>query len=261
MKPISKMAYYAVSIVTLLTRFERPFQILAIFLGQKRLPAEVKLRRSGLRFSVREAMDVWVIKETCVDADYLPPGGFQPDWQVVDIGAGLGDFSVFAAVNCPAGMVYAYEPLGRSFELLKHNLGLNQVRNVEAYQQATAAVGGTMLAVLEETEAVSTRFVSQEGDRTATIPAITLGEILERLPDGRCDLMKIDCEGCEFDLLLNSPPELLERIERLTIETHDDFTDFSANQLAVYLRECGFEVHQKGNPVHSYLGFIYAERS
>lgn len=264
MKLFSKIAYYTASIVTLLTRFERPFQILAIFLGRGHLPAEIEIKSTGLRFSVREAMDVWVIKETCVDADYLPPGSFGTDWNVIDIGAGLGDFTVFAAVNCPDGKVFAYEPLAKSFQLLHQNLALNHVSNVEVFQQATAAVGGTMTAVSEEIEAVSTRFVSElavASKTAAAIPVITLAEILDRLPDGRCNLMKIDCEGCEFDLLLNSPPELLSRIDRLTIETHDGFTDFSANQLAVYLGQQGFTVQQKSNPVHNYLGFIYAERN
>jgi FkbM family methyltransferase len=264
MKLFSKIAYYAASIVTLLTRFERPFQILAIFLGREgRLPAEIQIKESGLRFSVREAMDVWVIKETCVDADYLPPGGFGADWQVVDIGAGLGDFTVYAAVNCPHGKVFAYEPLAKSYQLLQHNLSLNDVANVEVFQQATAAVGGLMTAVSDQTEAVSTRFVSDwvdGGETTGAIQVVTLAEILDRMPDGRCDLMKIDCEGCEFDLLLNSPPELLTHIERLTIETHDGYTDFSTAHLADYLRQQGFIVQQNSNPVHSYLGFIYAER-
>jgi hypothetical protein len=72
--------------------------------------------------------------------------------------------------------------------------------------------------------------------------------------------MKIDCEGCEFDLLLNSPPELLARIDRLTIETHDGYTGQTAEQLAAYLRQQGFTVRQESNPVHDYLGFIFAER-
>ncbi len=264
MKLFSKITYYAASVVTLLTRFERPFHILGIFLGQKgRLPTDIQIKSSGLRFSVREAMDVWVIKETCVDADYLSPGDFQADWQIVDIGAGLGDFTIFAAVHCPDGKVFAYEPLTESYQLLNHNLTLNQVTNVETFQQATAAIGGMMSAVSAQTEAVSTRFASSSAaanETTTTIPVITLAEILDRLPDGRCDLMKIDCEGCEFDLLLNSPPELLSRIERLTIETHDGYTDFSTNHLAVYLRQHGFTVQQNTNPVHDYLGFIYAER-
>lgn len=264
MKLFSKLRYYAASIITLLTRFERPFQIIKIFLGAPgSLPAEIKLKDNHLRFSVREAMDVWVIKETCVDGDYLPSQAYQPDWQVVDIGAGLGDFTILAALNCPDGRVLAFEPLESSFRLLQHNLSLNGFNNVAVYQQATAAVEGTMKPESTEKEAVSIRFVSERAaaeNLGKEIPIITLAEILERLPDGHCHLMKIDCEGCEFDLLLNSPPELLNQIDRLTIETHDGYSDYTAKQLAAYLIAQGFKVKQRPNPVHGYLGFIYAER-
>lgn len=264
MKFFSRFRYYAASIITLLTRFERPFQILSIFLGRLgRLPTEVQLKENGLRFSVREAMDVWVIKETCVDTDYLPIDKFQSDWNVVDIGAGLGDFTILAAVHCPEGRVFAYEPLESSFHLLQYNLSLNGLTNVEACQQATASVGGLMTAEPGQAEAVSTRFVNEisvPGDHQNAIPIITLAEILERLPNGHCDLMKIDCEGCEFDLLLNSPSELLTRIDRLTIETHDGYAGDTAAQLAAYLRQQGFIVQQTANPVHGYLGLLFAER-
>jgi hypothetical protein len=120
-----------------------------------------------------------------------------------------------------------------------------------------------MVPIAGKTESVSTRLTKAEatGDEKSNyIPVITLAEILRRLPNGHCHLMKIDCEGCEFDLLLNSPPELLTRIERLTIETHDGYTDDTAEKLALYLRQQGFTVRQKSNPVHNYLGFLYAER-
>jgi FkbM family methyltransferase len=261
---MSPLRYYITSIITLLTRFERPFQIISIFLKRPgSLPAEIRLKHSRLRFSVREPMDVWVIKETCVDADYLPPAEFQPGWTVVDIGAGLGDFTIFAAVNCPNGRIFAYEPLTSSYKLLEHNLALNGLTNVTAYQQATAASPGLMAAQSNQTEAVSTRFVSDkvdDVDQETAVPTITLAELLDRLPGGYCHLMKIDCEGCEFDLLLNSPPELLTRIERLAIETHDGYGSASAAHLAAYLRQNGFTVSQKPNPVHAYLGFIFAEQ-
>lgn len=265
MRLFSRIRYYAVSIITLLTRFERPFQILGIFLGRSgSLPAEIQVKQGGYRFMVREAMDVWVIKETCVDADYLPGADFRPDWTVIDIGAGLGDFTVYAAVHCPQGRVFAYEPLAASFELLQHNLALNGITNVAAFQQATAATAGTMSAVSEAVEAVSTRFTVGSGPASHTgtaIPVITLAEILDKVPNRQCHLMKIDCEGCEFDLLLNSPSELLACIERLTIETHDGYASYSARQLADYLREQGFIVRLEANPVHRYLGFLYAERA
>lgn len=264
MKPLSAILYYTTSIITLLTRFERPFQILSIFLRRPgSLPAEITLKQSGLRFAVREPMDVWVIKETCVDADYLAADEFQDDWHIVDIGAGLGDFTIFAARLCSRGKVYAYEPLANSYRLLQHNLALNNLSNVETFQQATAAEAGSVTPQTEPTEAVSTRFVSSAAAPDAyqtAIPAITLADILDRIPDGQCQLMKIDCEGCEFDLLLNSPPELLARIDRLTIETHDGYTGQTADQLAAYLRQYGFTVRLESNPVHDYLGFLFAER-
>jgi FkbM family methyltransferase len=264
MKRLSAVRYYITSIITLLTHFERPFQILSIFLKRPgSLPAEIQLKQGGLRFAVREPMDVWVIKETCVDADYLPAKDFQADWHVVDIGAGLGDFTVFAASLCSSGRVFAYEPLASSYGFSEHNLALNNLSNVETFQQATASAAGTMKPQTEPTEAVSTRFVSgtaASSESQTAIPIITLAEILDRVPDRHCHLMKIDCEGCEFDLLLNSPPELLARIDRLTIETHDGYTGQTAEQLAAYLRQQGFTVRQESNPVHDYLGFIFAER-
>jgi FkbM family methyltransferase len=264
MKLFSRIRYYAASIMTLLTRFERPFQILKIFLHwPDSLPTEIQLKHSRLRFSVREAMDVWVIKETCIDADYLAGKDFCPDWTVVDIGAGLGDFTILAAKNCPDGQIFAYEPLKDSFDLLENNLTLNQVTNVYPFQQATASHRGLMVPIEGKTESVSTRLTQAEAiaeDETLFIPVITLAEILERLPNGHCHLMKIDCEGCEFDLLLNSPPELLARIDRLTIETHNGYTSYSTEQLAAHLQRHGFTVKRESNPVHGYLGFLYAER-
>ncbi|MCI0393832.1 MAG: FkbM family methyltransferase [Chloroflexi bacterium] len=255
----SRLWYYATSIITLLTGFRRPGQVVGIFLGRPgSVPAEVALRRTGLRFKIRSAMDAWVIKETCLDADYRPPGGFRPDWTVVDIGAGLGDFTVYAAKQCPQGTVHAYEPLASSFALLEHNLALNGVTNAKAFRLAAASAGGTLAVAPEEVEAVSTRFVAAPGEKVAT--AVSLAEVLDVLPDGVCDLMKIDCEGCEFDLLLKSLPELLARIRRLSMETHEGLAGHTAGELAVYLRERGFTVQQRPNPAHAYLGFLYAEQ-
>jgi hypothetical protein len=126
---MSKYRYYLGSILTLLGGFKRPWQIIGIFLGLPgTTPAEVALRRTGWRFSVRSAMDVWIIKETCLDNDYMAGSDFDPAWNVVDIGAGLGDFTVLAAKSCPDGLVHAYEPHSQSFALLVSNLALNQIR-------------------------------------------------------------------------------------------------------------------------------------
>jgi hypothetical protein len=112
--------YYLVSMLTLLRGLKNwPLAGALLARWPVRQPV-VELRPSGLRFRVRTFMDVWIIKETCLDRDYERVGtDLQDGWNVVDIGAGLGDFTVYAARRCPHGTVYAYEPFPESFALLQ----------------------------------------------------------------------------------------------------------------------------------------------
>ena len=75
-----------------------------------------------------------------------------------------------------------------------------------------------------------------------------------------CDFLKVDCEGCEYDVLLNSDPDVLSRVKRISAETHSNDKAHTAEELAAFLESNGFVVNCRENPVHEYLGFLYAER-
>ena len=141
---LRKYVYYLSSIFKLLFAFRQPSSIIKIFLN--RGPASVKtvrLRRRNLQFKVRGAMDVWSIKETFLDRFYERYGfTIQPHWNVVDIGAGLGDYTIYAACAQPKSMVFAFEPFPESFALMHRNLELNSVHNVKAFDQAIGTVSG-----------------------------------------------------------------------------------------------------------------------
>ncbi len=256
---ISRLFYYGSSLPTLFAGFYNPGQILGIFLGLPgAVPSEIGLRTSGWRFRVRQRMDVWIIKETCLDRDYLTVFDLKPYWTIVDIGAGLGDFTILAAKSCPQGMVHAYEPLEDSYRLLMHNLALNGADNVTQYQLAVSGdPGGTAVAGSEKT-AVSTRFRAGEG--AGEVRTTHLAQVLGRLPEGRCDLLKIDCEGCEYDFLMSAGPETLARVDRITMETHRGLGSGTPEQLSAYLANSGFEIKIRPNPVHQWLGFLNAWR-
>jgi FkbM family methyltransferase len=259
MKLLSAAIYYARSSITLLTGVAEPLLVARRLLpGRRARPSIVHLRASGWRFWVRSAMDVWIIKETILDRDYLWATSLQPDWIVVDIGAGLGDFSVLAAKECPQGFVHAYEPLASSYALLQENLALNELGNVQTFPQGVAAGASYLSAGDADVPAVSTRFAARPGP--AAVAAVDLAAVLDRLPGGRCDFMKIDCEGCEFELLLHSPASVLARVSRLSLETHEGYTDHTAAELVTWLRRQGFTVRRRPNPVHRALGLLYAER-
>lgn len=254
---ISKWLYYGRSVFTLLVQFYDPLKIIRIFINKAQFPIEVAVRHPALRFFVASAMDVWVIKESVVDGDYLPTGfAVQPDWQVLDIGASLGDFAVLAAKMAKNGTVHAYEPLGRAYHLLEKNRDLNHSRNLTLYAEAVAAQSGRCAIVGDSRVAVSTRFASAEKG----VPVVSLKTALERLPGGRCDLLKIDCEGGEYDILLGSAETTLQKIDRITLEYHDGFTDYTHLDLIRRLQSLGFTVRRRPNPVHPHLGLIFAQQ-
>ena len=205
-------------------------------------------------------MDVWIIKETCVDRDYFRTGIVpNSSWNMIDIGAGLGDFSIFAAQLAHAGELHAYEPLETSVQLLERNIAENQIGNVAAYSVAVTSQGQTLAAKSLDIVPTSTEFVTSEAAATGTVESVSLEQAIGRLPNQRCDFLKIDCEGGEFDILLNSSSETLARIDRISLEYHDSEAH-SHTEIVERLKQEGYTVSVENNPVHPFLGLIYAER-
>jgi FkbM family methyltransferase len=263
-KAARKYGYYLKSIFQLIVEFAPLGRILALFTG---LASEgtyiVALRRWGLRFEARSAMDVWSLKETFVDRfyeRYSSPVG-EP-WVVVDIGGGIGDFSIFAAHRRPGNRVYAFEPFPGSFALLRENLKRNQISNVQAFQQAIWSGRGSL--ALDTSTGEPVQFISRELDEAAaggdTVPCDSLENTFARLDIQRCDLLKVDAEGAEYAILFNTPEAVLAKIQRIVMEYHDAITPHTHAELAAFLSEKGYRVAAVENVVHPELGYLYAER-
>lgn len=264
---LRKYSYYLASIVKLMTGIKPWPRVLKVFL---RLSAPelqlIELRDSGLRFQTRGVMDIWSVKETFLDRFYERFGTtVGKGWTVMDIGGGIGDFTIFAAHRNPENMVYAFEPTPQSFALLQENLHLNGVNNVQAFPEAIWSENGTL--AIDTSIGEPGQFTSHqvEGltsakDGQVLVPSISLADAFSHLGDGRCDLMKMDCEGAEYDILFSAPDEVLERIDRLVMEYHDSVTSYTHKDLAAFLTQKGFQVESFPNFVHADLGYLRATR-
>jgi FkbM family methyltransferase len=258
---VSRWLYYLSSIPTILGRMRPRGAVLRLFLGLPvRRPLEVTLD-DGLRFRVRTRMDAWLLKETCLDGDYEREAALEDGWTIVDVGAASGDFTVHAAKRCPRGIVYAFEPLPEAFARLEEHVRLNGVTNVRAFPQAIAAREGP-LALYTVTGLSGQHRTAGDGSKASaplvTVRATTLGGAFERDGIARCDLLKIDCEGAEFEILLGLPPDVFSRIARIALEYHDHVTAHTHEELARLLEERGFAVTVRPNPAWRELGFLYA---
>lgn len=259
---LSRWLYYARSISTLLRRMRPRSRVLREFLGfPGPSPFTIELT-SGCRFRVRGRMDLWIIKETCLDRDY--ERGFvriRDGWTVLDVGAGMGDFSVCTARQCPDSVVYAFEPLPESFQLLLENVEQNGLENVRPFPLAVAGRAGPLaLSTATGLPERSRTLPVSAGRAAGLVEAITLDQAFERLEIAKCDFLKIDCEGAEYEMLFGTSDSTLRRISRIALEYHEGVTAYGSADLVRFLEGRGFRVWTRRNPAHRDIGFLFASR-
>jgi FkbM family methyltransferase len=262
-----KFRYYFFSIFTLLLRMKPWPLVLRLFLsGKPKGYPRIELRGSGLRFRTRSAMDVWAIKETLLDRFYEKYGFvLQDGWTVIDIGGGVGDFTTLAAHNHPGSRVHAFEPTPGSFALLQENLKANGIENACVYPAAVWSNDGEVEIDTGSGEPV--QFTSRLSDGLhpssngkVIVPGYSLETVLAKTGAERCDLMKLDCEGAEYEILFKAPDSILRRIDRIVMEYHDNAGPYTHADMARFLKDKGYRVSVTPNAVHAYLGYLSAAR-
>jgi len=119
---------------------------------------------------------------------------------VVDAGAFLGHFTVYAAVRVGgAGKVVCFEPDPYVFRLLLRNIKLNGLRNVIAVNKGLWSNEGECL--FESRGNASSLDVDgrKRNFLTRTVKVTSVDKELERLKLSRVDLIKMDIEGAEIE--------------------------------------------------------------
>jgi FkbM family methyltransferase len=272
---VKKYFYYLSSIYNLLTGIKNWPLVVRVFLKiAPPGPYLIELRKSGLKLKARGIMDIWSLKETFLDRFYERFGvRIEDGWTVVDIGGGIGDFTLFAASATPHGKVAAFEPFPESYALLLENLAANRataigVAHVQAFAEAIWSQAGALN--IDSTLGEPGQFISRSADDPGgsptaggsytQVPSISIADAFARLEIPRCDLMKIDCEGAEYSILFNTPEDVLARVQRIVMEYHDSVTRYTHRDMQEFLASKGYAVRVTPNYVHKDLGYLYAWR-
>tara|TARA_B110001454_G_scaffold218179_1_gene245484 strand:+ start:2845 stop:3144 length:300 start_codon:yes stop_codon:yes gene_type:complete len=85
------------------------------------------------------------------------------------------------------------------------------------------------------------------------IPLISLMDIL-KIQNFTNGILKLDCEGCEYDIILNTPKELLQKFTHIQIEYHNGYQNIKQT-----LESYGFKVNIL-KIENTKLGHILAEK-
>jgi len=115
---------------------------------------------------------------------------------VVDLGAYIGYFSLEASKK--AEKVYAFEPHLTSFNILKKNIQLNNLKNVVIENKAVYDKNSSV-NFCETPELASNSYITPDGGKT--IKTVTLDSYAKKNNIKSIDVLKIDIEGSEVEAL------------------------------------------------------------
>ena len=135
-----------------------------------------------------------------------------PDAVVVDGGAHIGVLTVLLARLCPAGRVYAFEPVPQNHAHLRRNLDANGITNVTAEPVALYRDDGELTLAFDESYPGG----SHVGDGKVHVESTRLDTWARRRGLDRLDFVKLDVEGVE-PAVLDGAEETLRRFRPVLV--------------------------------------------
>lgn len=188
-------------------------------------------------------LEVWRTK-TYIDQDF----NIKKNDVVVDIGANIGAFSILAARKASDGRVFAYEPNKKNYSLLLKNKSLNNLHNLLVFNLAVAGEKGHVDLFISKLNDCAHSIYSADSKKSVKVKSIGLRDIFAMNNLKRINYLKIDAEGAEYDILLNTPAEIIRKVDKIVLEYHDQLNrDHDYNDLKEYLEGNGFKVEMGGN--------------
>lgn len=222
--------------------------------------------RGGLRIKVPERL-AHTYKECFFDETYtkgLPKRLIKKLTEskpltVIDIGANVGYFSLFMLSRFKGARVYAFEPIGMNFKLLKQYKEENPNLAFTVVNQAVAGQQGTVVLNYDAGDQFTTSasiFDNKTEPDQVEVQSTTLEAILKKNRLNKIDFLKLDCEGSEYDIVYGAPSEVLDKVSVIALETHKGTkTNENRDALANYLKQHKFEIHTSGDIIWGWRTF------
>jgi FkbM family methyltransferase len=177
---------------------------------------------------------------------------------VIDIGANAGYFDVLLLSKLNKANIHAYEPLPHNVKRVQTITTQNKwiEQRLTIHQVAVTGLPQSSLDLyMEDTsdnQVVASAFSNfdERNNSKISVPCVSLTDIIQQNNFTHVDLLKIDCEGSEYDIIYNTDKALVQKIKMMVAEVHD--IDNDKNNMAAfgaYLKSLGYSV--KHSPINN----------
>ena len=217
----------------------------------------VELRaRGGLAITIRRNIwDARIIREIYFDKPYVRYFKLPKNPVVVDVGGYIGDFTLYAAKYLRARKVIVYEPTKENFELLSRNVGNNSFEgDVVAVNKAVGVDPEIRLNVeISGNDEIHVSSYWYQKSEQRVVPCVTLAELMETHGLDSVDLLKVDCEGGEYDIFPALEDATLGKIRNIVFEYHQvDGFEERLRHVLDRLKSAGYALRIDGLIAYAY---------
>ena len=215
---------------------------------ETRTNKKIKIRTSTTDFMA--LANVWLLEDYKIKKFEIHSNDV-----IIDIGAHIGIFTIYASQFCNNGKIYSFEPVRENYDLLLNNIKLNNSEQVKPFNLAVSNTNDDVTIYINDDKAAHSIFPSSES--SINVKSITLQNIFEENNINHCNFLKLDCEGAEYEILCNLPTKYFKKIDKIVMECH--FVDKKPeliDGLKQILAKQGFQVRTK--TISNELVLLYA---
>lgn len=156
-----------------------------------------------------------------------------------------------------AKKVIALEPFPKNFEIAQKNIALNGFTDKIELLNAGCCGGESSKDMVLDVSAKGVYCQTIQSGSGSNIHFYSLGELVDKYSANSPAVLKLDCEGCEYDIILSNDRTVLDKFSHIQVEYHYGYED-----LKKHLISAGFEVSHTDPKVDNgmQLGWIYATK-
>jgi FkbM family methyltransferase len=237
-----------------LSQFEDPLPLIHHYFNRTS-PSEKRIRlRNGRELNLsHHNLDVVVLFQVFCERVYPT----HSKAVVVDIGANIGLFSLYAAF-CRAEKVYAFEPNREAYLCMRENIRRNNLGNVIVPYHYAVTSRSNEVVTIPKAASPQNRIAHESAgdDEHESVNTISLNDIVGIEGISRIDLLKMDCEGSEYEILASISQSTFSKIDRIIIEYHDG----KAEEIDEELKRHGFKLERQA-PQTERMGMLWFRKS